>query len=98
MQGPGLGLKFDLGIPEGGGQVWVYAVDLQRQPAGQLIAAALLMDQGLADQMLKPRKQCGVDLCLDLLAAQAALALEAEHQRRAPACRASARMRTVGAH
>ena len=44
-KGLGLGPNSDLRIPEGGGQAGVYAVDLQRQPAGQLIAAAFLVDQ-----------------------------------------------------
>ena len=42
----GFGFKLDLGVPEGRGQVGVHAVDLERQPAGQPIAAALLVDKG----------------------------------------------------
>ena len=43
----GFGFKLDLGVPEGRGQVGVHAVDFERQPAGQPVAAALLVDERL---------------------------------------------------
>ena len=84
-QGLGFGGKFHLGIPEGGGQVRVHAVDLQRQAAGQCVAPAFLMDQRLADEVFQPGKQFRVDLGLDLLPAEGALSFKTEHQRRGAA-------------